>query len=185
MIEGEQLPTVNAERVALRWLVEEDVPALFDIFSHPEVMEFWSTTPFEDIAKAHDLLREIREGFENRTFFQWGLVKRDDETLIGTCTLFQLDASNRRAEVGYVLGREHWGNGYMSEAVDALIRFGFEDLDLTRLEADVDPDNAGSIRLLENKGFLKEGYMRDRWRVGGKVMDSVFYGLLRREWQAK
>jgi RimJ/RimL family protein N-acetyltransferase len=98
--------------------------------------------------------------------------------------LFHPDLDNRRAELGYALGREHWGKGYMQEALRALLDYSFNELNLHRLEADVDPRNASSIRTLEKLGFRQEGYLRERWLVGGGIQDSLFYGLLRSEWRA-
>ena len=66
-----------------------------------------------------------------------------------------------------------------------LLDFAFRDLGLRRLEADVDPRNAASIRSLERLAFRREGYLRERWCVGGEVQDAIFYGLLRREWEAR
>ena len=185
MIESKQLPTLQASRVSLRWLTEQDTGALFGIFSNPEVMRFWSCTPYCDVAEAAALLSEIHDGFAAKTLFQWGVVSNENDTVIGTCTLFKLDPANHRAEIGYVLGREHWGKGYMAEALERLLEFCFEDLGMTRIEADVDPDNLPSIKSLERLGFQREGYLRERWHVGGKVMDSVLYGLLKREWEAR
>lgn len=72
----------------------------------------------------------------------------------------------------------------MREALTALLDFAFGALDLHRLEADVDPRNAASVRTLERLGFRREGYLRERWLVGGEIQDALFYGLLRREWRA-
>jgi RimJ/RimL family protein N-acetyltransferase len=71
----------------------------------------------------------------------------------------------------------------MREAVGELLRFAFEELGLHRIEADVDPRNVASIRLLERVGFCLEGRMRERWIVGDEINDTAFYGLLRREWR--
>jgi len=80
------------------------------------------------------------------------------------------------------MGRACWGKGYMNEALNALVSHAFEVMRLRRLEADVDPRNAASIRTLERLGFQREGYLRERWHVNGEVQDAIFYGLLRREW---
>lgn len=183
MIDSETLPTIDANRVSLRWLNGEDAPGLFSIFSDPEVMRYWSSPPLADIEGARKLLAHIHEGFRQRTLFQWGVARRTDDRIIGTCTLFHLDTDNRRAELGYALGREHWGMGYMQEALGALLGFSFDELNLHRMEADVDPENLSSIKTLERLGFQREGYLRERWLVGGGIQDSLFYGLLRREWQ--
>lgn len=89
---------------------------------------------------------------------------------------------NRRAEIGYALARAHWGHGYMGEALQALPGFAFTDLDLHRLEADIDPRNAASAAALARLGFIQEGLLRERWIVAGEISDSALYGLLRRDW---
>jgi RimJ/RimL family protein N-acetyltransferase len=185
MIDSETLPTITAERVALRWLTGEDVRDLFAVFSDPDVMRYWSSPPLVEIEEASELLAHIQDCFRRRVLFQWGVARRADDRVIGTCTLFHPDLGNRRAELGYALGREHWGQGYMQEALRALLNYSFGDLNLHRLEADVDPRNASSARTLEKLGFRQEGYLRERWLVGGGVQDSLFYGLLRSEWRTQ
>ncbi len=182
MIEADRLPTLRADRVLLRWLIAEDVPALFEIFSDPQVMRYWSSPPLEDQAAAAELLEEIGQYFRSRTLFQWGVALGRGSEVIGTCTLAHLDVQNRRAELGFALGSAHWGHGYMSEALRRLVDFAFGELHLHRLEADVDPRNAASIRMMERLGFEREGYLRQRWIVGDEISDSVFYGLLREDW---
>jgi RimJ/RimL family protein N-acetyltransferase len=97
--------------------------------------------------------------------------------------LFQIDAANRRAEVGFGLCSEFWRQGYMREALAALVRFAFGTLGLRRLEADVDPRNENSLRLLDRLGFRREGLLRERWNVGDEIQDSAFLGLLAGEWR--
>ena len=184
MMNWEQLPTVTADRVSLRPITERDLASLFDIFSNPEVMRYWSSPPLKDLEEARELLGDIHDKFQRRLYFQWGIARRIDDTLIGTSTLFHVEANNHRAEIGYALGRAHWGKGYMQEALTALLGYAFGELKLERIEADVDPRNEASIRTLERLGFIKEGYLRERWKVNGEVQDALFYGLLRREWEA-
>lgn len=184
MIEGDHLPTISAPRVVLRWMTQRDVGDLHAIFSNAEVMRYWSSPPLADEDGARDLLAEIHDCFSKRSLFQWGLAMRSDDRVIGTCTLAAIDEPNRRAELGFALGRDHWGKGYMAEALKALLDYAFETLNLRRLEADVDPRNKGSIRTLERLGFQREGLLRERWDVNGEIQDSLMYGLLRGEWEA-
>lgn len=183
MIEGNELPTLAAPRVALRSLTESDAYALFGIFSNPTVMRYWSTLPMSDIAQARELVADIQEGFRTRRLFQWGVVRLEDDRVIGTCTLFAINESQGRAEVGYALGHEFWGHGYMKEALTALVDFAFGTLGMRRLEADVDPRNAGSLHAVERLGFRREGILRERWMVNGELQDSVVLGLLSHEWR--
>jgi [ribosomal protein S5]-alanine N-acetyltransferase len=185
MIPPATLPTIATERLALRWLTEDDIPALFAVFSHPEVMRYWSTPPMKDVGEARALLERIHESFRLKTLFEWGIALGMEGRVIGTCTLFRLDEQNRRAELGYALAREYWGQGLMSEALTALLEHAFSALDLHRIEADVDPRNAPSVRILERLGFEREGLFRERWLVAGERQDSLMLGLLRHGWRSR
>ena len=178
----ERLPTIDAERVSLRWISAADTDAFYAIYSNPEVMRYWSTPPLADREAAAKLIREIHEGWQRHAILKWGIALRSDDQLIGSITLFNLDFNHRRAEIGYALGRDHWGRGYMNEALRAVLKYAFEVLHLNRIEADVDPRNAASIKTVERLGFQREGYLRERWQVSGEIQDAFFYGLLRREW---
>lgn len=185
MIAGDALPTLEAPRVRLRGLTERDVDALFAIFSDEVMMRYWSTLPMKDRAEAAEYLARIRSGFAGKSLFQWGVERKEDGEILGTCTLFSIHRDSMRAELGYCLRSPHWRKGYMSEALAALIDYAFATLKLRRLEADVDPGNAGSVRLLERMGFTREGLLRERWDVGGQIGDTAFFGLLAREWRGR
>ncbi|HET6892158.1 MAG TPA: GNAT family protein [Pyrinomonadaceae bacterium] len=178
-----QFPTIHADRVSLRTVTNDDVDALYRIFSHPDVMRYWGAPPLADRNSAIELVKEIHDGFQQQRALKWGIAKRTDDYVIGTATLFNFNFDNGRAEIGYSLARDHWGNGYCNEALTALLNYAFDELNLRRIEADVDPRNGPSIRTLERLGFQREGYLRERWHVNGEIQDSLFYGLLRREWE--
>jgi [ribosomal protein S5]-alanine N-acetyltransferase len=178
------LPTISATRVSLRSISESDVDALYRIFSNSEVMRYWSTPPLADHNAAVKLLNEIHEDFRRQKFLKWGIARQTDDALIGTATLFNLNLDSHRAEIGYCLDRAAWGNGYMNEALQALLAYAFAELGLHRIEADVDPRNSASLQTVERLGFQREGYLRERWQVNGEIQDTVFYGLLRPDWEA-
>jgi [ribosomal protein S5]-alanine N-acetyltransferase len=178
----ERLPTIDASRVSLRWISASDTDAFYAIYSNLEVMRYWSTPPLANREAAVNLINKIQEDWKRRAILKWGIALRTDDQLIGSLTLFNLDFTHRRAEIGYALGRDHWGQGYMNEALMAVLKYAFEVLDLHRIEADVDPRNAASIKTLERLGFQREGYLRERWQISGEIQDAFFYGLLRPEW---
>lgn len=179
----ERLPEIEAPRVRLRWLEPSDTDDLFTIFSDPVAMRYWSRPPLTHRDEAAQLVTEIQRLFADRRLFQWGVERRDDRRIIGTVTLASLDASNRRCEVGFILASDVWRQGYMREALRVALDFAFDELGMMRVEADVDPHNAASLGILERLGFVREGLLRERWRVGGEVQDSVMLGLLRRQWR--
>lgn len=181
-MDSNSLPIITTPRLFLRWVSEDDIDALYEVFSDPRVVRYWSSGPLPNREASAAMQREIADGNLKDSTWKWGIALRDTNTLIGTVTLFNLSLSNGRAEIGYAMGSAHWGKGYMNEALTALILHAFDVLDLRRLEADVDPRNTASIRTLERLGFQREGFLRERWHVCGELQDAFFYGLLRREW---
>jgi len=176
------MPVLETERLRLRALELADADALHGVFSDPEVMRYWSDPPHTDRAQTEAMIERILSAFERREILQWGIEHKEVGRLLGTVTLIA-DGSQPRAELGYILGREHWGRGFAGEAQRRAIDFAFEDLGLHRLEADTHPDNAASLRSLERLGFRREGLLRERWIVAGDVSDSAILGLLASEWR--
>jgi [ribosomal protein S5]-alanine N-acetyltransferase len=176
-----EIPT---KHLVLRFLNEADLPALYDMFSNPEVMRYWSYPPWTERDQAQQFIKDTLESYRTQKAFQLGIERQTDKTLVGTCTLFNFHITSRWAEIGYALGRPYWGQGYMNEALQALLAFAFQTLNFNRLEADIDPRNLASAKTLERLGFQKEGHLRERWIVNHEVSDTGLYGLLRREWQA-
>ena len=184
-MDSNTLPVITTPRVLLRWISEDDIDGLYEVFSDPRVMRYWSSGPLANREAAAELQREIAAGNKNDTMFKWGIALRESNTLIGTTTLFNLNLDNGRAEIGYAMASAYWGKGYMKEALQGLLSHAFEVMNLRRLEADVDPRNTASIRTLERLGFQREGFLRERWHVCGEIQDALFYGLLRREWKSR
>jgi ribosomal-protein-alanine N-acetyltransferase len=175
---------IKTERLLLRPLQASDADALFALFSDPEVMRYWSTPPWTEREKAHSMISLDRQT-DSKEYLRLGITLAADATLVGMCTLFSIDEMCRRAEIGYALGSMAWGKGYMHEALTALLDYGFSELNLNRVEADIDPRNGASAKTLERLGFTREGLLRERWIVNGEVSDTAFYGLLKRDWLAR
>lgn len=172
---------LETERLVLRPLRESDADALFAIFSDPRVMRYWSTPPWTELQSAHELITQDATALPAGEHLRLGIETRAEGALIGHCSLFQFSEQCKRAELGYGMAFSAWGKGYMSEAVRALLTYGFIVLGLNRVEADIDPRNTASAKVLERAGFTQEGYLRERWIVAEEVSDSALYGLLRRE----
>jgi len=179
------LVTLRTDRLVLRPLREADAPAIYAIRSDPTVMRYASSLPLTSSDQAAAFIAHETAGMAAGESLRLGLQRVEDDSLIGTCLLFRINQQCRRAEIGYELRSDAWGRGYMHEALVALVRLGFSELALNRIEADIDPRNAASARSLERLGFSKEGHLRQRWIVNGEVSDSAFYGLLLSDWQAQ
>jgi ribosomal-protein-alanine N-acetyltransferase len=173
--------TLHTPRLTLRFVEPGDAAALFRLFSDPEALRHWSSTPWLSIAQAADNIEQTLKAYDDGGALRLALILPDGE-LIGTATLYAFDRRNHRCEIGYMLARPHWGQRYMQEALAALIGYGFGALNLHRIEADIHPENIASGRILEGLQFRQEGHLRERWFVGGEISDSIIYGLLRKDW---
>jgi len=177
--------TLTTERLLLRPFRSSDAEALFRIFSDPEVMRYWSCPPWPSIDEAHKLIERDSTAMPAGEHLRLGIEIAETGEFIGMCSLFSFDEQSKRCILGYGMSRQHWGRGFMHEALVALLDHGFNVLGFRRIEADIDPRNTGSARSLERLGFLKEGHLRERWMVGEEISDSDLYGLLRREWRRR
>ena len=183
-IDSGNIPTINSKRVSLRRYAASDLDPIYEIHADPQVMRYLGGVAMLDLREAKKFIAKSLGDLRKGQSIEWGIARRSDNRLIGTLTFFNLDACAHRAEIGFSLGRAHWGMGYMHEALQAALGYGFNELDFRRIEADTDPGNLSAIRLLERVGFHKEGYLRERWVVPDQTQDALFYGLLKREWNS-
>ena len=177
------LPTLESPRLRLRPFAADDVREVYELYADRDAVRFGYAPTMAGIDDARRVIQETLELARARTLFHFGVADAEHDRIVGHATLFRWDREHRLAEIGYSIRRDRWGLGLGSEAVATLITFGFECLGLRRIEADADPRNAASIRLLEKLGFVREGYMRERWEIDGEIQDAVCFGLLRREWR--
>lgn len=175
------VPVLETPRLRLRPYRADDVQAMFALYSDPAVMRYWSFPPWVELAQARTYLERALAGMDSGEIFPWAIADRDSDRLIGALTFFSLHAEQLRAEIGYSLSPAFQGRGLAAEALRCGLAHAFDDLGLVRVEADIDPRNERSWRLLERIGFQREGLLRKRWRVNGEVCDTAFYGLLAEE----
>lgn len=180
MTERNPLPVPDLEtgRLLIRRLRMDDAPAMLEMLSDPETTRYWGRPVMTELQQAEQYTQENLSWMDQGHCLYWGIEEKASGKMIGTCTLFKLDLINRRGEIGYLLNRSYWRRGIMTEALSSVIDHAFHGMQLHRLEADVDPENAASIRLLEGFGFQREGLFRDRWWVGGRWCDSLMLGLV-------
>lgn len=164
-------------RLAMRPIRVADAEALHHAYRDPALMRWWSSAPQLTIEDTRAYLAP-REG---RDWQSWAITLGDTDQTIGT--LAAHPHRPRVWEIGYLLTRDHWGHGYAGEAVTALIDLLFGPAGARRVYADVDPENARSLALLDRLGFAREGLLRAEWETHIGVRDSVILGLLADEWR--
>ena len=171
-------PELRSARLRLREVRTDDAPALFAIHSDPQVMRYWSYPAWTELAQAERKVADIQRQRREQEMLVWAIADAHDDRLIGTSAVFAIDMTQGRAEIGYSLYSDWQGRGLASEALQLVLGYVLEDLGLRRIEADIDPRNLRSCRLVEKFGFVREGLLRQRWLVNGEACDSVIYGLL-------
>ncbi|HET6433301.1 GNAT family protein [Dyella sp.] len=175
---------LTTDRLRLRIMQPEDAPDLLAIFGNAEVVRYWSHPCWTSLAEAQAMLARDATARQDGTALRLGIEMIEAPRIIGTLSLFNLSAANRRGEIGYALARECWGRGLMHEALTRFAGWLFDTLALRRLEADIDPANRASAASLRRIGFQREGLLRERWLIDGTPADTELYGLLAHEWRA-
>jgi ribosomal-protein-alanine N-acetyltransferase len=171
------LPILETERMRLTPLVAEDTALIFPLMASAEVMAFWDVGEIDDPdVIANIVAGEVEEMAQGRAIY-WTLRALGDGQFIGTCDLSEIDRRHKRAEVGFMLGREAWGQGYASEAMQAVVSYAATQ-GLRRLLARTHLGNRRSEALLERLGFVEEGMLRGYVLRDGERRDCRVFGLL-------
>lgn len=181
----DDFPVLLGDRVRLRGYRPEDLHDFYAVHSDPRVMRYWSFPAWTEISQSYEYFASAIQGRDPNARLCWAITDRDNDRVMGGTTLFSNNLSQGRAEIGYVLGHAHWGQGYAQEALRLVIDYTFDVMGFRRIEADIDPRNAGSCTLAERLGFVREGLLRERWIVADEVQDAAIYGLLARDWRAR
>lgn len=185
MYDYSYFPVIDSERILLRQLTEDDAPAILAEFNHPEVTRHLNPDPpVVNLDSARTIIAWFNELFENQEGWRWGIELKAKRQLIGTCGFHQWKPKHRCAEIGYDFRYEYWGKGFASEVVGRMLQFGFEEMNLHRIEADCHEDNIGSARVLEKAGFTLEGMWREREFEHGRFVNLKQYGILEDEYRS-
>ncbi len=177
-------PILSTARLCLRELVQSDAAAVFAIRSDFEVTRFNTGLAYDRLEQARDLIQAIRTGYTDGAELRWGITLKGESTVIGMCGFNYWVRHDRRASIGYDLARAYWGQGLMTEAVQAIVDFGFTKMNLNRIEADADGRNPASARVLEKVGFRNEGIQYEQFYENGGFYNLHLFGLLVREYFA-
>jgi ribosomal-protein-alanine N-acetyltransferase len=179
----EAYPRMETDRLVLRALLMEDADFIYKEWGDPVVTHYMrDEEPLKSLEHAKEMLRPLQTPEKMPGFKWWGIELKSTGHLIGTCGYCRWDKNHHRAEIGYDMWPEYWGQGLMPEAIQALIRFGFETLELNRVEATTHTENQRSQRVLEKLGFQREGILREFYCRDAIYNDQVQFSLLKSEW---
>jgi len=178
-------PTLRTARLTLRQLTTADTEAMYFFRSDADFLRYINREPEPELAQTQAHLRQLAELHARDEGIVWGLSPMGEETLLGTICLWNLQLNNQRAEIGYGLHPAYERQGFMTEALAEVVRFAFAELGLHSLEAQLDPANTASVRLLEKHGFRREAYFRENHFFRGQFLDGAVYSLLAPDWRSR
>jgi ribosomal-protein-alanine N-acetyltransferase len=177
-LDFQHFPILETSRLRLRKIGLQDQEAFFELRSSKTVMKYIDRPLARSRQDAIQLIEMMVELIDTNQGLTWTISLPEDPKMIGTVHLWKISRENYRAEIGYLLHPAFQGQGLMHETLKAVIHYGFADLKLHSLEANVNPDNLASVRLLEKCGFVREGYFKENYFYDGKFLDSAIYSIL-------
>jgi len=174
---------LETERLLLRRVAETDVPEIKALRGNPETMKFIPRPLVTTDDEALEHFKMIDEKIENNTGINWAITIKGNSKLIGIIGHYRIQPENHRCEIGYMILPEYNGQGITTEAIKAVLEYGFEDLNMHSIEAVIDPDNVASERVLQKNGFVKEAHILENELWDGKFWDTVIYSILKRNFK--
>lgn len=180
-----KIPTLQTERLILRKMLVGDSEDVYAYSHRADVTEYLTWTPHPDRAFTTDYLRYLGQRYNVGDYFNWAVVEKKSGRVVGSCGFTRFDYPNDAGEIGYVFNPEFGGQGYATEAVEEVIRFGFVALKLHRIEAKYLGGNDRSAMLLQRLGMTFEGERREAMLVKGAYRTVGTYAMLASEFQKK
>lgn len=171
-------PELRTQRLVLRQVVPQDADEMLFLRSDPTIMKYMDREPLHNTGEAALFIRMITDSLNRAEGITWGISLHDDPRLLGTIGFWRLMKEHYRAEIGYLLHPDFWGQGLVSEALTATLNYGFDVMKLHSVEANVNPDNKASVRALEKAGFVQEAYFHENYFYKGRFLDSMIFSKL-------
>ncbi len=173
-------PILKTERLVLRRLDNSDAAELLALRSNPQTMEFIPRPLLHTTEQALEHIKTINDNIDANLGINWAISFRDNPKMIGIIGHYRIKPESYRAEIGYMLLPEHHGKGIITEAVQKVVKYGWDEMNLHSIEAIIDPENYASAKVLEKNGFIKEGHLRENEFFDGRFWDSVIYSILKK-----
>jgi ribosomal-protein-alanine N-acetyltransferase len=177
-----RIPTIRTERLILRGMRTSDAEDMFDYASREEVSRYLTWSPHPDLQHTKDYLTYIGQRYRTGDFYDWAIEDAESHRMIGTCGFTRFDFASDAAEIGYVLHPDYRGRGLATEAVRAVMAFGFDELSLHRISARYMVENERSRRLMERVGMTFEGVSREAEKIKGQYRSIGRCAILKHEY---
>ncbi len=173
-------PVLSFDGFLLRQQTTDDIPALFEMRSNPDVMRFVPRPIAKTMADAEAVYNMMDSLWQKNEAINWAISRVENPSIyLGLIGLFSIMAEDHKTEIGYMLPPQYWGQGIASAVLPKVMYFAFDELKFHRLEATIDPENHASRRILEKNGFIQEAHLRQNLLFQGQFLDAVIFGKLR------
>lgn len=179
------MPTLETERFTLRKISLDDTDDMFEYSKNPDVTKYLSWSPHKEKQYTFEYLTYLQDRYKTGDFYDWAIICKDTGKMIGTCGFTCFDFPNDSAEIGYVINPEYQGKGIATEVSYRVIRFGFENLALERIECKFMTENQASLRVMEKNGMTFEGVRRRGMLVKGEYRNIGVCSILKEEFFKK
>lgn len=171
-------PNLETERLILRRVLPSDVKEMFELRSNPETMKYIPRPLLTNHEEALAHIQMMEDKIETNEGINWAITLKGDDTMLGVIGHYRIKPEHYRAEVGYMILPEYHGKGITSEAVQCVVDYGFNTMQLHSIEGVIDPENEASERVLQKCGFVKEAHFKENEYFDGKFIDAVVYSKL-------
>lgn len=178
------IPTLKSERLTLRGMQVCDCFDMYDYARRPEVTRFLTWSPHPDVEYTKAYLGSLKSYYKLGSFYDWAIIWEEENKMIGTCGFTSVNIPNNSAEIGYVINPDYRGRGIAAEAARTVMRFGFREMELNRIEARYMVGNDASKRVMEKLGMTFEGVYRSSVCVNGIYRDVGMCSILKSEYDA-
>ncbi len=175
------LPPLETKRLELRKLTAKDLSDIFEYASVSDVSRYVTWSPHRTVKETKSFLKQVLYQYQKGIPSSWGIALKENRKLIGTGGYHWWSIEHSKAELGYVLSDKYWNNGYMTEALRRMLQFGFETMNLQRIEARCFMENTASERVMQKCGMKLEGILRSSLYVKGAFRDFKLYSILKSE----
>ncbi len=171
-------PILETERLILRRVLPSDVKEMFELRSNPETMKYIPRPLLTNHEEALAHIQMMEDKIETNEGINWAITLKGDDKMLGVIGHYRIKPEHYRAEVGYMILPEYHGKGITTEAVQCVVDYGFNTMQLHSIEGVIDPENEASQRVLQKCGFVKEAHFKENEYFDGKFIDAVVYSKL-------
>ena len=176
---------IETKRLIIRQIEYDDAYDMYDYASREEVCKYLLWSPYLNVSAVEGYIEYVQKRYLRGLYADWAVALKENNRMIGTCGFVNIDTLNEECEVGYVLSPDYWGNGYMTEALEAVLQIAFIVFELNAVKLRIINENTASKKLAERSGFKLETVLYASMEIKGEMRDIAHYKITKEEYCKK